>query len=86
MLEFYGHVDVLVFLHLLYFFIIQRVVGFLLNQSFKSSYLVKNSVCSHYVILQHLVLFVSGEHSRWCFKAECWGLVLDDGGSAWRGW
>ena len=86
MLEFDGHMDVLVFLHFLYFFIIQRVVGFLLNQSFKSSYLVKNSIRSHYVILQHLVSFVSCEHPGWCFKAECWRLVLDDGGSARRGW
>ena len=35
--------------------------------------------------LQHLVSFISGEHLHWCFKAECWGLVLDNGGSARRG-
>ena len=86
MLEFDGNMDVLVFLHSLYFFIIQCIVGFLLIQSFKSSYLVKNSIRSHYVILQHLVSFISHEHPGWRFKAECWRLLLDDGGSAWRGW
>ena len=86
MLEFDGHMEVLVFLHSLYFFIVHCIVRFPLDEFFKNSYLVEDSICSHYVILQHLVVFVSGEHPCWRFKAECWRLILDDGGSARRGW
>ena len=71
MLEFDGHVDVLVLLHLLHFFIIHCIVGLLLNQSFEYSYLVEDSICSYHMILQHLVSFVSHEHMRGHFKAEC---------------
>ena len=62
MLKFDGHVDVLVLLHALHFFIIHCVVWFLLNQSFEYSGLVEDSICSYYMILQYLVLFVSHEH------------------------
>ena len=86
MLEFDGHMDVLVFLHSLYFFIVHCVVRFPLNEFFENSYLVEDSIRSHYVILQHLISFVSREHLCWRFKAECWRLVLEDGGSARRGW
>ena len=82
MLEFDGHMDVLVLLNALHFFIIHRIVGFLLNQSFKYSYLVEDSICSYHVILQYLVSFIMHEHLCGHFKAECWRLILNDGGSA----
>ena len=82
MLEFDGHVDVLVLLHALHFFIMQCVMWFLLNQSFEHSYLVEDSIRGYHMILQDLVLFVSHEHLCGHFKAECQGLILDDGGSA----
>ena len=82
MLEFDGHVDVLVLLHMLHFFIIQCIVWFLLNQSFEHSDLGEDSIRGYHMILQYLVSFVSREHLCGCFKAECWGLILDDGGSA----
>ena len=86
MLEFDGHVDVLVLLHALHFFIIHCIVWFLLNQSFKYSYLVEDSICSYHMILQYLVSFVSHEHPCGHFKAECWRLILNDGGSARGDW
>ena len=83
--KFDGHVDVLVLLHVLYFLIIHCVVRFLLNQSFKHSDLVEDSIRSYHMILQYLVSFVSREHLCGRFKAECQGLILDDGGSAREG-
>ena len=85
MLEFDGHVDVLVLLHMLHFFIIHCVVWFLLNKSFKHSDLVEDSIHGYHMILQYLDLFISHEHLCGRFTAECRGLILDDGGSAWGG-
>ena len=82
MLKLDGHMDVLVLLYSLNLFIIHCIVWFLLNQSFKHSNLVEDSICSCHMILQHLISFVSCEHLHGLFKAECWGLILDDGGSA----
>ena len=62
MLKFDGHVDVLVLLHVLHFFIIHCVVWFLLNQSFEHSDLVEDSICGYHMILQYLVSFVLREH------------------------
>ena len=86
MLKLDGHVDVLVLLHALHFFIIQCVVWFLLNQSFKHSDPVEDSICGHHMIPQYLISFVSREHLHGLFKAECRGLILDDGGPARGGW
>ena len=83
MLKFDGHMDVLVLLHVLHFFIIHCIVWFLLNQPFKHSNLVEDSIHGHHMILQYLVSFVLREHLCGHFKAECRGLILDDGGSAW---
>ena len=85
MLKFDGYVDVLVLLHALHFFIIHCIVWFLLNQSFEHSDLVEDSIRGYHMILQYLVSFVSREHLCGHFKAECQGLILDDGGSAWGG-
>ena len=70
----------------LHLFIIHRVMWFLLNQPFKHSDLVEDSICGCHMILQYLISFVSREHLRGLFKAECWGLILDDGGSARGSW
>ena len=85
MLNFNGHVDVLVLLHVLYFLIIHCVVWFLLSQPFEHSNLVEDSIRGYHMILQYLVLFVSHEHLCGHFKAECHWLILDDGGFAWEG-
>ena len=55
MLKFDGHVDVLVLLHTLHFFIIHCIVWFLLNQSFEHSNLVEDSIHGYHMILQYLV-------------------------------
>ena len=86
MLKLDGHMDVLVPLYSLHFFIIHCVVWFLLNQLFEHSDLVQDSICSCHMILQYLILFVSCKHLHGLFKAECWGLILDDGGSARGSW
>ena len=86
MLKLDGHMDVLVLLHSLHLFIIHCIVWFLLNQLFEHSNLVKDSICGCHMILQYLISFVSHEHLRGLFKAECCGLILDDGGSARGSW
>ena len=68
--------DVLVLLHVLHFFIIHCVVWFLLNQSFKHSNLVEDSIRGYHMILQYLVSFILCEHLCRRFKAECRGLIL----------